>query len=294
MSGSRSVQLSDRDFDAVRDGARALAFDRYLTALLAPLPYRQDLLALAAFVGEIERIPLVISDPTLGEIRFRWWLDWLDDQRDLEREDLRTGNPVADVFADVIRRRQLPIGKLRDMVDARALELYAEPFENGPALDEFLAKTGGASFELAARIVTGDGSIETDREFLDNADAFGRAYGCTVQLMRLPQLASRGRWGLSGNGEPVDASGLIQSEEREKADGVRLMTIEKARGLLDEARQLGSGYRGAQCAAVLPAALVEPYLKALEKQDDWLRETADIAPLSRVWRLWWAKQSARI
>jgi phytoene synthase len=101
-----------------------------------------------------------------------------------------------------------------------------------------------------------------------------------------------GDW--AGNGEPVDASGLIQSEERENADGVRLMTIEKARGLLDEARQLGSGDKGAQCAAVLPAALVEPYLKALEKQDDWLRETADIAPLSRVWRLWWAKQSARI
>lgn len=294
MSDSRSVQLSDRDFDAVRDGARALAFDRYLAALLAPLPYRQDLLSLAAFVGEIERIPLVISDPALGEIRFRWWLDWLDDQRDLERGDLRTGNPVADVFADVIRRRQLPIGKLRDMVDARALELYAEPFEDGPALGDFLAKTGGASFELAARIITGDGSVETDREFLDTANAFGRAFGCTVQLMRLPQLASRGRWGLGADGEAIDATGLIQPEVRDKADAVRLATITKAHGLLEQARQLRSGYKGAQCAAVLPAALVEPYLKVLEKQDDWLRETADIAPLSRVWRLWWAKQSARI
>ena len=57
------------DFDAVRDGARTHAPDRYYAALLAPAEARDDLIALAAFTGEIERISRQVSEAALGEIR---------------------------------------------------------------------------------------------------------------------------------------------------------------------------------------------------------------------------------
>ena len=42
----------------MRAAARELDYDRYLTALLAPNRARDGLMALAAFHGEIARIPL--------------------------------------------------------------------------------------------------------------------------------------------------------------------------------------------------------------------------------------------
>lgn len=55
----------------VRDTARTYAPDRYLAALLAPKSYRDDLIILAAFLGEMERIPKIVREPALGEIRLQ-------------------------------------------------------------------------------------------------------------------------------------------------------------------------------------------------------------------------------
>ena len=61
--------------DVVRTAARAFERDRYLAALLSPRGVREDLLALAAFAGELARIPAFVSEPMVGEIRLQWWRD---------------------------------------------------------------------------------------------------------------------------------------------------------------------------------------------------------------------------
>ena len=47
--------------EAVRAAARSLDRDRYLAALLSPRSARSDLIALAAFMGEVARIPLTVG-----------------------------------------------------------------------------------------------------------------------------------------------------------------------------------------------------------------------------------------
>ncbi len=50
-----------------------------------------------------------------------------------------------------------------------------------------------------------------------------------------------------------------------------------------------------QKLALLPLALVEPYLQALERDDhDLTRHIGDVAPLTRVWRIWRARMMGRI
>ena len=61
----------------VRDAARAYDRDRYLSALLAPSRARDDLVVLAAYLGEIQRVPLMIREALAGEIRLQWWRDAL-------------------------------------------------------------------------------------------------------------------------------------------------------------------------------------------------------------------------
>ena len=57
------------EVDAVRNAARSHAPDFYLSALLAPRSVRSDLVTLAAYLGEIARVPLTASEPALGAIR---------------------------------------------------------------------------------------------------------------------------------------------------------------------------------------------------------------------------------
>lgn len=282
------MEFSQQELDAVREAARGHALDRYLAALLAPARHRADLISLAAFVGEIERIPLIVTDPALGEIRFRWWLDWLEEQRgEVRQAATRSGNPIADVFGDVIVRKQLPIDDLKSLVDARAFELYAVPFDDVAAFEDFLSATSGASFKMAARILA-DGAVIDSRaqEAIGN---YGRAYGAGIQLMRLPLLATRGRWGLYGDGEMIDATALGDVKVRARADKLREEGVALAEEGLAAIRSSDPCIPDGLKAAILPAALTGPYLKALERQRDWLRDGAQITPLSRVWRLWWAK-----
>ena len=59
----------------VRETARQWNFDGYLAATLAPGACQNDLIAVAAFVGELERILHTVSEPTLVQIRIQWWRD---------------------------------------------------------------------------------------------------------------------------------------------------------------------------------------------------------------------------
>ena len=61
----------EADLAAVREAARSLEPDRYLSALLAPLAAREDLITLAAFLGEAARVPAIVSEPMIGEIRLQ-------------------------------------------------------------------------------------------------------------------------------------------------------------------------------------------------------------------------------
>ena len=54
------------NLEAVRASARLNAPDRYYAALFAPAAVRDDLIALAAFCGEIARIGRQVSEPVDG------------------------------------------------------------------------------------------------------------------------------------------------------------------------------------------------------------------------------------
>jgi phytoene synthase len=64
---------------------------------------------------------------------------------------------------------------------------------------------------------------------------------------------------------------------------------------LKEARRRARAAPRAALPAILPLALVEPYLAALERLGpNLVRQTADISPLTRVWQLWRASVLGRI
>jgi phytoene synthase len=250
------AEPSDRELAtdaAVEDAARANALDRYLAARLAPRAARRDLIALAAFVGDTARIAATASEPLIAEIRLQWWRDVLEPG---PAEGEATGNPIADALREAIARHGLPAGPFAKLLDARSRALDPEFGMSGAALDQHLDETDGAAFRLAARILGVPPGEAADKLR-------------TVPLM----LEARQR----------SPRAHLVNDWAELAPAI----LDGARGSLQQVRRSSRAAPESANAAILPTALVEPYLAALERLGPGIvRERADISPLTRVWRLW--------
>lgn len=266
--------------ESVRSAARSHALDYYLTALLAPGNVRDDLIALAAFWGETGRIAVTAGEDLLGEIKLQWWRDALAPGGKV------TGHPVADALRAAIDRRGLDVQLVEAGLTARSAELERLPFRDEGEFSTYLTQADGSFLRLSAQI-RGVAAEDGGREFLDAA---AQSLGGVRVARDLPRFAALGRmplW-LGALGEDAfveqpagDVTGARQAvlalaggARRARQHAIRLAAT-CSRGLIDTA---------------LPLALVEPYLRALESSGhDPLRDLTDIAPLTRVVRLGWAR-----
>ncbi len=121
--------------DLVRNADR----ERFLGALFAPEPQRSGLLALLAFDHELARTRSVTKEPMLARIRLEWW-------REAVAEAAGSGKPraqpVVDALAETVRRHELTLESLVDLIDAREEEI------EGP-LDVMRAGHALADLELS-------------------------------------------------------------------------------------------------------------------------------------------------
>ena len=276
--------------DAVATAARVGEPDRYLAALLARPQARAGLLALAAFASEVARVPYIASsEPAIGEIRLQWWRDALQGD-----DGSRTGNPIADALRAAVRHHALPCALLLEAIDARSSELTGEVMADDAALHAYLWKSEGAAFALAGRILGPSVAAAIDTA----AAASGHAYGLSRLLANLPRALSHGRVPLPQS--RLDAAGLtpaqlLAGEGGPQAAGLLAGLGDDVRRSLVTSRQHVANLPREARAAFLPLALVQSYLRALDRPGrDLLRGSAEIAPLTRVMRIAMAHWLGRV
>lgn len=281
-------QASAADREAVRQAARAYAFDWYLAALLAPRRARGDLVTLAAYLGETARVSFAVSEPALGAIRLQWWHDAIESGA----EGAPTGNPIADALTGLARRRAFPRALLELPLAGRERELDPGGFEDETAFATYLDETWGTAFRLAARAL----DVEETSSIRSLSKAAAEAYGRARLALDLPRHLAHGRLPLPAPSTPGrDLRELPAPEALLSARALVQVLIKEAREALAAARATFPAVPRAARPAFLPLALVEPYLRALEAPDhDPLRDLADISPLVRVVRLWLAKMRASV
>ncbi|MCG8545031.1 MAG: squalene/phytoene synthase family protein [Alphaproteobacteria bacterium] len=119
--------------------------DRYLTAMLAPPPYREHLFALYAFNVEIAKVREVVSEPMLGEIRLQWWRDVIEE---IYGGTVRR-HAVAQALNDVVAAKRLSRRYFDALIDARAFDLTDEPPATMAALVDYAAGTSANLVALA-------------------------------------------------------------------------------------------------------------------------------------------------
>ncbi len=275
------------NFPDIRNSARKLAPDFYLSALLAPQKAQVDLIALAALIGEIESIPLKVSEPLIGEIRIQWWRDWLETYH--ERQS--SGVPVADAMAQAVDRHKLPAALVMKMFDAQSSHLYNEPHDSLEKYFSHQADHYGSAIALGGRILTSNWSGELG----EAAKAAGHAYGTARLITCLREHAAQGYWPLppapdlsKSKKAPLCAKNF--AIDREQVEQRRLSveyTIAAARQELSIVREKIAKLPREILPAFLPLALVEPYFKAFESgSGDPLMMRVELSPLARRWKLW--------
>jgi phytoene synthase len=278
--------------DPVLTTARAFEHDRYLAALLAPVDRRPALLALAAFAGEVARIPSFVSEPMVGAIRLQWWRDAV---AALATEPTPHGHPILEAVALAARKWALPLAPLLEIIDAHQDRLAEAPIADDAGLAHHLAQTEGAMTALGLAVLAGPAGLDA---FGPLVASTGRALGLARLIVELPQATAEGRT-LIPERRLADAgiprARLLAGEPGSAIDQVVNDLVAEARRELSAARAAARAVPRRARPALLPLALVEPYLRACERPGrDPVRDVAELVPLSRVARLALAALTGRM
>lgn len=114
---------SKEDWDRLDARVARTDEDRWISSRYAKLDERRSLVALYAFNIELARVRLVVSETTLGAIRFQWWREALD--------EIRAGGPVRK--HDVVQALAAKVAQNAYQVDAlrRLVDRHEDAFEAG-------------------------------------------------------------------------------------------------------------------------------------------------------------------
>ena len=154
--------------DTLIANLKAVDPDRYRSALFADKAGRERLMTLYAFHAELAKVPELVSEPMLGEIRYQWWRDCI--------EEIYAGgtvrkHEVATPLTDVLRECDMPRFWLDRLIDGRARDLDPQPFVNIDAARSYCAQTSGVLMQMAVHALGGEAN--------DGVLAAGEAWGLT-------------------------------------------------------------------------------------------------------------------
>ncbi|MGL5139453.1 MAG: phytoene/squalene synthase family protein, partial [Beijerinckiaceae bacterium] len=254
--------------------------DRHTAALFAPADRRQHLHALHAFCLEIAAVRARVSEAVPGEIRLQWWREALSGERAGEA----AANPLSAALLATIAANRLPLQPFLDLIDARVFDLYDDPMPDQATLDGYLAETTAAPIRLAG-LILGSGDDLGGAEAAGHA---GMALGLVTMLQAFPWHARRGQVLLPAT--LLSAVGITREDIVAGRDGDALRAaLSQLRGYSREHLQNFNNLRRdldqRLIPAFLPLALLEPYLKAMERRNYHPFEAIiDTVQWRRIWR----------
>lgn len=260
--------------------------DRWLATLFAPAAARPALFALYAFSLDIARLREIISEALPGEVRLQWWRDALQRDPHLEPRGDTANHPVAAALDDTIARYRLPRSAFVALIDARIFDLYDDPMPTLRDLEGYAAETSSALIRLACLILAGG----EEPGAADAAGHAGLAYAFTGLMRAFPWHSARGQLYLplaflARHGATRDD--VVKGRGGPGVQRAMADLRQEARAHLAATRALRDTITPAIAPAFLPVALVESYLRRMERQDyEPLKTIVALPQWRRQWTLW--------
>lgn len=276
------------NFDHAKDLVYDADRDRYLTALFAAGEQRPGLLALYAFNAEIARVRDMVSAPLPGEVRLQWWRDFLEGTE----HGAASANPVAAALGETVETYQLPTAALVAMTEARTFDLYDDPMPTLNDLEGYAGETSSAVIQLGSLILN-EGRDPGTATLAGHA---GVAYALTGLMRALPWHAARGQMYLPADllqRHGVDPETVFKGETTPELQAALKELRAHVRHHLERVRRHVGEIPAHVAPAFLPVALVEPFLKRMEKPGaDPLKNPVALSQFRRQWILWRAARKS--
>ncbi|HEX9323540.1 MAG TPA: phytoene/squalene synthase family protein [Xanthobacteraceae bacterium] len=260
--------------------------DRFLASLFAPAEGRRDLFALYAFNAEVAGVQDKVREPLAGEIRLQYWHDLVAGTGE------PGANPVAAALLEIVKRHALPRQPLLELLEARRFDLYEETFSTRADLENYASNTSSAVIELAMRILDQPSGATPGL-----ARSAGIAYAIAGLARSFAFHASRGK--IFVPDEILTAHGAARADILAGRSTIELRDAladfrEQARRHLDQIGDQLAEVPDRLVPALLPVALVDPYLARMERADyEPFRTVVEVPQWRKQWLLWRAARSPR-
>jgi phytoene synthase len=220
--------------------------DRMRAARLADPDTRDQLFALYAFHAELAKVPEIVSEPMLGQIRYQWWRDSLDE---IYGPGLARSHEVSTPLAEMVSRSGISRFMLDRIIDGRERDLDPTPFNSVKAATDYADATSGALAQAAVFLCGGDGGLIA-----------GRAWGLTG-LARSYRYYTDGMLSQLAFSDLLSASGAAFDQAR----------AEQSKNTLP---------------ALAYVSLVPGFIKRMGRTDyDSKADVPDYPPFAKQWRL---------
>ncbi|WP_051279077.1 phytoene/squalene synthase family protein [Hellea balneolensis] len=157
------------------DQLKSVDPDRLRAAVFADEEGRERLELLYAFHYELAKVPELVSEPMIGQIRYQWW-------RDAVAEIYEGGtvrqHEITTPLARVLKGYDVPRFWVDRLIDGRERDLDPRPFANLDEAKAYCRQTSGILMQIAVKIL----GSEPDDAVLAAGEAWGltglaRAYG---------------------------------------------------------------------------------------------------------------------
>jgi len=251
---------ADNDETLIRDLVRRHDRPRYYASLFVPAEHRCALFALFALKAEIARIPALVSEPGLGEIRLQWWREALE--RIADGGTAETAHLAA--IGKAIARYRLPVAPLAALIDAHRGDLYADPPATIGDLDGFFGETESALFQLACLILgEKDNGGRIGAATAEAAGHAGIAYGLALRLAALARDLAGGRCIMPADmlaAHGLSAEAMFSAPAPAVAANAVAELADKAENHMDMALAAAGDLPSHLKPAFLPLAVVRPMI----------------------------------
>ena len=119
--------------------------DRLRAAVFADKAGRERLQLLYAFHYELAKVPELVSEPMIGQIRYQWWRDAVAEiyeSKPVRKHEIAT--PLTEVFLN----HDVPRFWVDRLIDGRERDLDPRPFANLDEAKDYCRQTSGVLMQI--------------------------------------------------------------------------------------------------------------------------------------------------
>ena len=219
--------------DDVTERVKQADADRVRSAYFAQEDARRRLMLLYAFHLELAKVPELVSEPMIGQIRYQWWREAVAEIYEtnaVRKHEITT--PLRTLLLDY----DVPRFWIDQLIDGRERDIDPRPFETLAEAKAYSANTSGVLMKIAVKL------LGTDPD--ESVEKAGTA------------------WGLTGlaRAYPYYHQSMLSAVSFDEICAQAKTQFDLAKGTMD-------GVRTDIFPAIAYTALIPPYLKRLTKTD---------------------------